>query len=334
MTDTHGAYAKAILDSKPAAYWRLNESVIPTAFDATGHGRHAQYEDGIALYLPGASRTVGFQPPAPEVPNAFSGEQINRAPHFAGGRLRATLPKLNGAYSIEFWFWNGLQPSLRAITAHLFSHGADGIYGAPGEHLSIGGTNTQPGRLVFANGGTDVSQRLMGHTDLALRTWYHVALVRDGKLTTVYLNGNSAPEIAGEIEPAASVETNSIFFGGRSDNVANFEGKLDEIAVYDRALGPDEIAAHFRAAGIPASGASAAPSARPAPVAQGVDPWATVAACMSLAAPSSRSRSSSHPCLWRHSLRTPLRVSRASSPSSTCAPICPSTWSSASRRDG
>ncbi len=265
MTDSHGAYAKAILDSKPAAYWRLNESVIPTAFDATSHRRNAQYEDGIALYLPGASRTIGFQPPAPEVPNTFSGDQINRAPHFAGGRLRATLPQLKEAYSVEFWFWNGLPHALRRITGNLFSRGADGVYGAPGEHLSIGGTNTRPGRLVFASGGSDVSPSLVGHTELVLRTWYHVALVRDGKRVAVYLNGNPAPEIMGDIEPGLRSETSTIFLGGRSDNVANFEGKLDEVALYDRALGPAEIAEHFKAAGIPALGASAPLPARLSP---------------------------------------------------------------------
>ncbi len=264
MTESHGAYAKAIFDSKPAAYWRLSERVIPTAFDATGQGRNAQYEDGIALYLPGASRTVGFQPAAPEVPNTFSGDQINRAPHFAGGRLRATMPELKGAYSVEFWFWNGLPHSLRSITGNLFSRGADGVYGAPGEHLSIGGTNTRPGRLVFANGGSDVSQSLVGRTDLALRTWYHVALVRDGKRVGVYLNGNPVPEIIGEIEPGVRLGANTIFLGGRSDNVANFEGKLDEVALYDRALGPDEIAEHFRAAGFPAAVNPVMPAALPA----------------------------------------------------------------------
>lgn len=264
MTDSHGAYAKAILNSKPAAYWRLNEGVLSTAFDATGQGRNALYEDGIALYLPGASRTVGFQPPPPEVPNTFSGDQINRAPHFAGGRLRATLPQLKAAYSVEFWFWNGLPQSVRAITGHLFSRGVDGVYGAPGEQLSIGGTNTRPGRLVFANGGSDVSQSLAGRTDLALRTWYHVALVRDGKRAAVYLNGNPVPEIMGEIDSGVRPDSQTVFLGGRSDNVANFEGKLDEVALYDRSLGPAEIAEHFRAAGFPAVVSTVPPAAAPA----------------------------------------------------------------------
>jgi hypothetical protein len=35
----------------------------------------------------------------------------------------------------------------------------------------------------------------------------------------------------------------TVFLGGRSDRVDNWEGRLDEIALYDRALGTAEIAA-------------------------------------------------------------------------------------------
>jgi hypothetical protein len=34
----------------------------------------------------------------------------------------------------------------------------------------------------------------------------------------------------------------SCFFAGRSDNDSNWEGRLDEVAVFDRALGAEEIA--------------------------------------------------------------------------------------------
>ena len=37
--------------------------------------------------------------------------------------------------------------------------------------------------------------------------------------------------------------------GGRSDNRDNFEGKLDEVAVYERALSPEEVRVHHRIAG-------------------------------------------------------------------------------------
>ncbi len=265
VTEVQGAYTKAVLDTKPAAYWRLNESVIPTARDASSHGHDAKFEDGVALYLPGASRTIGFQPPQPETPNAFSGEQINRAPHFAGGRLQARLP-IKENYSVELWFWNGLTNNVRPVTGYFFSRGADGDKLAAGDHLGIGGTH-QPefaGKLMFFN-GNEHNVVFAGHTQIAWREWHHVVMVREGKRVTVYLNGNTTPEISGDAEIAFAQDEPSFFFGGRCDNFANLEGKLDEIAVYDRVLKPDEVAAHYKASGFPAraAGASASPVVSP-----------------------------------------------------------------------
>lgn len=243
-TEIIAAYSRAVLDSKPAAYWRLNERVIPTAYDLTDHRRHAQYEGGVALFLPGASRTVGFHPAQPEVPNAFSDTQINRAPHFAGGRLHARVPALGHRYSVELWLWNGLPSDARAVTGYFFSRGTDGDTAARGEHFGIGGTHRADatGRLILFN-GNDRNQLLFGRSPVKLRTWHHVVLVRDGRAATAYLDGQ--PEFSGELESTASADETSLFLGGRCDNFANFEGRLDEVAIYDRALRPEEITAHF-----------------------------------------------------------------------------------------
>ena len=266
MTDVNGPYAQAVLNTKPAAYWRLNESVIPTAHDASGHGHDAKFEDGVALYLPGASRTIGFQPPQPEISNAFSAGQINRAPHFAGGRLQAKLPQLPATYSVELWFWNGLPNDARPVTGYFLSRGPDGEKSAPGDHLGIGGSLSPEltGKLIFFN-GNERNVVLAGGTEISLREWHHVVLVRAGRRVTVYLNGNPKPEISGEADRTFAPGESSLFLGGRCDNFANFEGKLDEAAVYGRALKPEEVAAHYQASGFPtrAGGASASTVASP-----------------------------------------------------------------------
>jgi len=41
-----------------------------------------------------------------------------------------------------------------------------------------------------------------------------------------------------------------VFPGGRCDSIANFAGKLDEAALFPRALSADEIAKHVAAAGM------------------------------------------------------------------------------------
>lgn len=248
LHDTHGPYAGAVLASRPVAYWRLNEFNPPTAFDGTAHARHARYEDGIAMALPGAQSQADTISAVPEQPSTFSGDQINRAPHFAGGRIRAELPALDRSYSVEFWFWNGLATDARAVTGYLFSRGRDGDRAADGDHLGISGTNggaAAAGKLFFYNGNAQKT-RLGGRTPLGWRTWHHVALTRDGRKVTAYLDGKL--EFEGEAGWTAPADGTSLFLGGRCDGFASFEGKLDEAAAYDRALTAEEVGHHFKVA--------------------------------------------------------------------------------------
>jgi hypothetical protein len=234
VVESRGPYVDAVLASKPLAYWRLGEFAGPEAKNASPHGGPAVYEDGIAFYLNGPEGT-GFCNP----------DQTSRAAHFAGGRLKGPVADLDGVYTFEAWFWNGLPTGARPVTGYLFSRGSEG---AASDSLGIGGTDGAAGKL-FVSGG-DSATRLAGTTELPLKTWNHVALVRDGKNVTVYLNGNTRPEIAGEATSADKLDAKQVFVGGRSDGAFSFEGKIAEVAVYGRALSADEIARHYAAAGI------------------------------------------------------------------------------------
>ena len=236
--EVHGPYARAVLASKPLAYWRMGEFSGPAAIDATGNKNHALYEDGVVFYLEGPEG-AGFCGP----------DHVNRSPHFAGGRMKASLDNLGTTYSVEAWFWNGLPADARAVTGYLFSRGPDGAKEAPGDHLAIGGKDCAAGRLLFYNGNTR-KETLSGTTVIPLRSWNHVVLVRDGKKASVYLNGRTPPEMSGEAAPGFDPAVVQVFLGGRNDGFADFEGKIDEVAVYPRALAPDEIARHFAAAGM------------------------------------------------------------------------------------
>jgi hypothetical protein len=214
-----GAYAEAVLAAKPLAYWRMEELSGSAAADAAGRCP-AAYEDGIAFYLEG--------PPSA----AFSGEgAVNRCAHFAGGRMKADVPGLGTARTVELWFWNGLPSAARDVTGVLCALGET-------DALALGGTGGSAGRLVFGP--------VSGTREIPLRTWHHVALVRDGPKALVYLDGQV--ELACDAEAVAA--GSPLWIGGRADGRAGFEGKIDEVAVYGRALSADEIAAHVAAAAL------------------------------------------------------------------------------------
>jgi hypothetical protein len=228
-----GPYTDLVLSSRPAAYWRLEEMDGAVACDATGLEHDGTFEPGFAFYLPG-----------PDLPGFRQQGRANRAVHLAGGRLSARLAIPAESNSVELWFWNGLPDDARPVTGYLLHRGAEG---SGGDTLGLGGTAPAAarGRLFFAQGAGTV---MAGKTAISPKTWHHVVLTRTGRRVAVYLDGNREPEVAGDAEAPRETQLASLFLGGRHDREATFEGKIDEVAVYDRPLAPAEIAEHFRAA--------------------------------------------------------------------------------------
>ena len=90
------------------------------------------------------------------------------------------------------------------------------------------------------------ANQLVGTISVPLGQWSHVALVYDGTNRTFYVNGRlagsgSAPSITSDTSNSAigSVAT----LDGRS----SFNGLIDEVSIYNRALSFDEIAATYLA---------------------------------------------------------------------------------------
>lgn len=222
-----GEAAKAVMALKPVAYWRLNEFTGPLAADASGHGRDAVYERDVAYYLEGP-RSADF----------CANGNINRAPHLVGARIRSRLANSPANYSVSLWFWNGMPNDGRDVSGWLFSRGPDRSLGLHGEHIGIGGNSGNTGRLVFFH-GTDDTKLVAGKTEIPRWQWQHLVLVRARNTLRVYLNGTLELQAGGNTAPG--LPAGEFFFGGRSDNDSNWEGRLDEIAVFDRDLNEDEI---------------------------------------------------------------------------------------------
>ena len=217
VADPGGPYVKAVLAGGPAAYWRGCEFAGPAAKDVSGNGNNAVYEGGVAFYLDG---------PLPRF----------RAPHFAGGGLRGVVKNLGGLYSLSMWFYNGMPPDARPVAGTLYSTGPGG------ERLILTGTAASPGKLSFTSLGATVA----GSTSIEPRTWHHIVVVRERGFVTVYLDGNRTPEIAGQLQAPASAPA-GIWVAG-DDPVASFEGRISEIAAFNRSLTAREAARQYAAA--------------------------------------------------------------------------------------
>jgi Concanavalin A-like lectin/glucanases superfamily len=231
-----GPFGMAIKASRPVAYWRFDDIEGLTAQDASANQRHAHFEGGIALYLPGAPFS-GLNP----------GKVINRAVHFAGGCMKAVINDAGEASSLELWFWNGLPVDVRELTGHILSLVSK--QNKNGSEIKVGltGRNHAGGRLFLAC-GNDKKEIVSGRTEIGLKTWHHVTLVCDRQRVSVFLDGNAEPEVSLERSVKVHGGTCELIIGGSNDGSFNFEGKIDEVALFDRALSVREIAKHYQAA--------------------------------------------------------------------------------------
>jgi len=228
MQDDHGPYAKAVLSAKPTAYWRLNDAAGTTAVNAVVDGVAAQISDGAAWYLPGVGSGTGIGAGETLTPSAFSGpRQINRALHLSGGDVQAEVNGLGDHYSIALWFWLG-----EASGASV--RGGTLLAGLGGDSLSSRQFKDHRVQLVLDGS--------VSKTEMRAADWHLAVLVRDGNVVRVHVDGRETPEIvkAGPVQP----KNNRLIFG------RGLQGKLDEVAVFSRALATAEIVAFWKASGI------------------------------------------------------------------------------------
>jgi hypothetical protein len=223
--------SKMALSLRPTAYWRLDEFAGPRAIDAMGN-HDGIYEPDVAFFLEGPKSDL------------FCGEgETNRCVHFAGGRLNAKVPEVGDQYSISLWIWNGMPDNARDVSGWFLSQGNDYAAAEDSQSLGLGGAGDADGKLIFRGSGDgEQNEPIVGRTKVERWTWNHVVLVRDGRTIRVYLNGDPQAEIEATLPETDAVASNQFFFGGSCDRQTNWEGRLDEIAAFDRILTAEEIA--------------------------------------------------------------------------------------------
>ncbi|MGB0578922.1 MAG: LamG-like jellyroll fold domain-containing protein [Limisphaerales bacterium] len=216
-----GPAARNILAANPAAYWRMDEFAGPRAVDSSGNDRDGQYENGVVFHLEGTDS------------KAFNGAaELNRAAHFCGGRLRTRISSLKNDYTVAGWIWNGMPDGARDVAGWIFSRERDHAVGPNGDHLGLQGD----GKLVVRRGD---GRTKSGSISIKRWTWTHVAFVRSGDKITVYADGKKDIEL--NATAGFPDKFDRVFIGGRSDNINNWEGRLDEVAIFNRPLSPAEI---------------------------------------------------------------------------------------------
>jgi hypothetical protein len=225
-------YLTAVLTDNPIHYYPLDEISGSTALDlgslATTGGI---CNGGITLGQPSFSTTLGRSAYFDGQPGTF-----------------VDLGQFHPGDSVTVEAWVNLAadashtPSYHDIVGRM-----DGSYiidFAPDDRIEFAAFNDS-GTLAKSGGGINAGRN----------RWHHVVGVFSNGTATVYVNGikGTTQTIGGTLQNLGPDPDRVLIGASRNGSVSsfNFRGFIDEVAIYDSALSPARIRAHYRT-GVPA----------------------------------------------------------------------------------
>ena len=238
-TFASAAYINDVLTLNPLNYWQLNESVSP-ALDSGSNPTNGTF---------GAASTPGLAGPRPA--DGFLGmSSSNNAPGLIDGN---TASEVNmGVYTPV----TGTSP--RTVLAWINNNSLSGVdtivnFGSgvsPGNRFRLQTSGNQLGIDIQGTGGLVIPSN--PSTNLSANTWHMVGVVVPAGASNVgdltfYVDG-----IAASIANSAVFSTvaGADFILGREpgNGALNFDGRIDEVAVFDYALSTAQIQSLFLSA--------------------------------------------------------------------------------------
>ncbi|MEJ5051158.1 endo-beta-N-acetylglucosaminidase H [Chryseobacterium culicis] len=155
------------------------------------------------------------------------------------------------ALSFEGW----IKPSsFKSASPYISSIMGTEISDSNSAFLRLGDAGLANNKLQFVVSINNVQQKLASATALNANTWYHVAATYDGSNMKLYINGVLDATKA----QTGSVNSNGAFNVGYLYNTSrNFNGKVDEVRVWKRALSQTEISQNMCNVTVPATSLAA-----------------------------------------------------------------------------
>ncbi|MEK7562841.1 MAG: LamG-like jellyroll fold domain-containing protein, partial [Patescibacteria group bacterium] len=227
-------YKNLNLNDGLVGYWKLDETSVVRAADASGYGN-----SGTLVSGPTISSTVA--------PTNFTNA---RSVSFDGTddyvHVGTSFPLFLKTTPITISAW---------IKPASFSASVGTIVGrwsylvSPGWVLAVDST----GKLFFIETDSQGNNYFYatGNQTLAANKWYHVVVAYNGNVAAsgiqTYVNGvadTMTPTTLGTADPGVLAATNlEIGRRGGTSSAVPFSGNIDDVRIYNRALSPAEIAA-------------------------------------------------------------------------------------------
>jgi trimeric autotransporter adhesin len=219
--DAGSAYRATVLADHPVLYWRLGESGGSTAKDEVAEAGSASYGGSVTLGQKGAL----FDDPntAVELDGLSGCINAGDVASFDGKK----------SFSLEAW----VKPSVVDADYRRVFLRENGD-GSEAYELIVHETYFVVERYV------DGGLASIGKDSVTTKLYTHVVATYDGKGLALYANGVSSATKADS--RSMGTLTSALYVGCRGSTSNTFlKGELDEVAVYDYALLPEQVLHHY-----------------------------------------------------------------------------------------
>ncbi len=226
---TPGAFAAAVLADHPVAWWRMDETNGPTILDAWDSHNGAVFGN-VRFGVPGAFTN---DPDAAIYFDGSSGTRID-VPY---------APALNPA-SFSFECWARVTGGAGTYRSPLTSRDDLPTRG----YICYAASND---RWEFLTGTGGDSWDTISGPPVVPGQWTHLVGTFDGTNKSFYVNG----QVVGVAQPTLLPNTSKPLRIGagatENDGAFFFSGGVDEVAIYDHALGTAQVQKHYQASFLP-----------------------------------------------------------------------------------
>ena len=183
----------------------------------------------------------------------FTAGEVGQAFHFDGVSGTVSVPsssELNfgtNDFTVEFWvrFQDLVDQSNGLVSKDSYAGGSAYAGWVINIADGLGGFGIETRHLVAGN-GPDTNARWV-KSNLSTLTWYHVAAIRQSSILSLFVNGvlrASAQELLLTDVNCATEQTIGSLNAG---HLQQFQGDLDEVSIFNRALSSTEVAAIYAA---------------------------------------------------------------------------------------
>ncbi len=223
------------VDTSLKGYWSFNGPDISgtTAYDRSGNANNGTLTNGPTATIGKSGQALSFDGvndcvsiPHSSVLN-FAYNQDFSVSAWVKAPATQLDPGFGGNIILQKWANTGGYP----YAIRIFNQ----TYGVSGDRGKVYALRYDATNLPTLVSGVKINDD----------TWHHISFTKNGSTLSLYIDGNSSVTTTTDTTTGTTTNSYPLYIGGEQCSVYPFNGKVDEVRVYNRALSATEITALY-----------------------------------------------------------------------------------------